>query len=118
MDQSNPEMTNKHTINSLFELHTALGGINCVDSKGNYSEFSNEVVVNFMNAVGHKINESVNAPLDQDNYIQPLKQYHIGYALNNTAVKMVHRILINLVPGMMMKTLVILKQIQMVLGCR
>lgn len=88
MDQSNPEMTNKHTINSLFELHTSLGGINCVDSKGNYSEFSNEVVVNFMNAVGHKINEGAdNAPLDQDNYIQPLKQYHIGYALNNTAVK-------------------------------
>ena len=87
-DQSNPEMTNKHTINSLFELHTALGGINCVDSKGNYSEFSNEVVVNFMNAVGHKINESAdNVPLDQDNYMQPLKQYHIGYALNNTAVK-------------------------------
>lgn len=88
MDQSNPEMTNKHTINSLFELHTALGGINCVNSKGNYSEFSNEVVVNFMNAVGHKINESANnVPLDQDNYMQPLKQYHIGYALNNTAVK-------------------------------
>lgn len=88
MDQSNPEMTNKHTINSLFELHTALGGINCVDSKRNYSEFSNEVVVNFMNAVGHKIDESANnVPLDQDNYIQPLKQYHIGYALNNTAVK-------------------------------
>lgn len=88
MDQTNPEMTNKHTINSLFELHTALGGINCVDSKGNYSEFSNEVVVNFMNAVGHKIDESVNnVPLDQDNYMQPLKQYHIGYALNNTAVK-------------------------------
>ncbi len=88
MDQSNTEMTNKHTINSLFELHTALGGINCVDSKGNYSEFSNEVVVNFMNAVGHKIDESANnVPLDQDNYIQPLKQYHIGYALNNTAVK-------------------------------
>ena len=88
MDQSNPEMTNKHTINSLFELHTALGGINCVDSKGNYSEFSNEVVVNFMNAVGHKVDGSAdNVPLDQDNYIQPLKQYHIGYALNNTAVK-------------------------------
>lgn len=88
MDQSNPEITKKHTINSLFELHTALGGINCVDSKGNYSEFSNEVVVNFMNAVGHKVNDTLeNAPLDQDNYIQPLKQYHIGYALNNTAVK-------------------------------
>ena len=88
MDQSNPDITNKHTINSLFELHTALGGINCVDSKGNYSEFSNEVVVNFMNAVGHKVNGSAdNVPLDQDNYEQPLKQYHIGYALNNTAVK-------------------------------
>lgn len=88
MDQSNPDITNKHTINSLFELHTALGGINCVDSKGNYSEFSNEVVVNFMNAVGHKVDGSAdNVPLDQDNYIQPLKQYHIGYALNNTAVK-------------------------------
>ena len=88
MDQSNPDITNKHTINSLFELHTALGGINCVDSKGNYSEFSNEVVVNFMNAVGHKVDGSANnVPLDQDNYVQPLKQYHIGYALNNTAVK-------------------------------
>lgn len=88
LDQSNPDISNKHTINSLFELHTALGGINCVDSKGNYSEFSNEVVVNFMNAVGYKADNTLdNAPLDQDNYIQPLKQYHIGYALNNTAVK-------------------------------
>ena len=80
-----------HTINSLYELHTALGGINCVDSKGNFSEFNNEVVVNFMNAVGH-LREGVdktnkNYALDQDSYYQPLKEYHIGYALNNTAVK-------------------------------
>lgn len=41
-----------HTINSLFELHAALGGLNCVDSEGNYSEFVNSVVVNFMNNIG------------------------------------------------------------------
>lgn len=80
-----------HSINSLFELHTALGGINCVDQKGKYSEFNNEVVVNFMNAVG-RLREGVsknnsNYALDQDSYYQPLKEYHIGYALNNTAVK-------------------------------
>lgn len=88
LDNSDASITNKHTINSLFELHSALGGINCVDSKGNYSEFSNLVVVNFMNAIGHlKEGADRNASLNQDNYIQPLKQYHIGYALNNTAVK-------------------------------
>lgn len=78
-----------HTINSLFELHTALGGINCVDADGNISEFSNEVVVNFMNNVGN-VKEGVDRKTDivnQENYNQPLKNYHIGYALNNTAVK-------------------------------
>ena len=74
-----------HTINSLFELHSALGGLNCVDSDGNYSEFVNSVVVNFMNNVGRlKGDKTI---LDQENYEQPLKKYHIGYALNNTAVK-------------------------------
>lgn len=74
-----------HTINSLFELHAALGGLNCVDSEGNYSEFVNSVVVNFMNNIGRlKGDKTI---LDQDNYEQPLKKYHIGYALNNTAVK-------------------------------
>lgn len=74
-----------HTINSLFELHSALGGLNCVDSDGNYSEFVNSVVVNFMNNVGRLKGDKTT--LDQDNYEQPLKKYHIGYALNNTAVK-------------------------------
>ena len=41
-----------HTIKSLFELQTSLGGIYCVDSKGNSSEFNNKVVVNFMNNIG------------------------------------------------------------------
>lgn len=82
--KSNPEA---HTIKSLFELHTALGSINCVDSKGNYSEFNNLIVANFMNNVGYKKPDAKSSKLSQANYVQPLKQYHIGYALNNTAVK-------------------------------
>lgn len=85
---NNPQITNIHTINSLFELHAALGGINCVDSQGNSSEFNNKVVVNFMNNIGSR-REGVpaNAIVNQANYYQPLKEYHIGYAFNNTAVK-------------------------------
>lgn len=82
----NPE--DNHTINSLFELQTSLGGIYCVDSKGNSSEFNNKVVVNFMNNIGtRREGVSRNAVVNQKNYYQPLKEYHIGYALNNTAVK-------------------------------
>ena len=79
-----------HTINSLFELHSSLGGIHCVDSKGRGSEFSNEVVVNFMNNIGYRkpgVTTAEARYINQDTYYQPLKQYHIGYALNNTAVK-------------------------------
>lgn len=76
---------NVHTIKSLFELHQALGGIYCCDTKGETSEFNNEVVVNFMCNVGsYKGNVK---QLDQAHVNQPLKQYQIGYALNNTAVK-------------------------------
>jgi hypothetical protein len=42
---------NVHTINSLFELFTALGGVNCCNRKGESSEFVNEVVVNYMNNI-------------------------------------------------------------------
>ena len=77
-----------HTINSLFELHSALGGIYCVNKDGSPSEFNNKVVVNFMNNIGtRKPGVPKNALVNQDNYYQPLKEYHIGYALNNTAVK-------------------------------
>lgn len=77
-----------HTINSLYELHTALGGINCVDSQGNYSEFNNEVVVNYMTEIGSiREGHTSSEQKDQDSYFQPMKQYHIGYALNNSAVK-------------------------------
>jgi hypothetical protein len=69
-------------------LHAALGGVSCVDSQGNSSEFNNKVVVNFMNNIGTR-REGVpaNAVVNQANYYQPLKEYHIGYAFNNTAVK-------------------------------
>ena len=85
---NNPQIANIHTIKSLFELHTALGGVSCVDSQGNNSEFNNKVVVNFMNNIGTR-REGVpaNAIVNQANYYQPLKEYHIGYVFNNTAVK-------------------------------
>lgn len=82
--ETNPEA---HTINSLFELHDALGGVYCVNSEGEYSEFNNEVVVNYMNNVGAIKADAESKILNQENYSQPLKKYHIGYALNNTAVK-------------------------------
>ena len=79
---------NVHTINSLYELHTALGGIYCCDNKGKTSEFNNLAVVNFMNNVGRIRPGHNRAEIqDQTTYEQPLKKYHIGYALNNTAVK-------------------------------
>lgn len=107
-----------HTIDSLFELYEALGGLDCCDVKGNSSEFVHRVVVNYMNNIGDKryqarkgnvvkqFNSSeeadtfikehsdfkkepidIGARVDQETYYQPLKHYHIGYALNNTAVK-------------------------------
>lgn len=88
MAELNAQGKNAHTINSLFELHDALGGIQCVDSKGNGSEFNNEVVVNFMCNVGSvKTGNGRGQNIDQTTYTQPLKDYHIGYLLNNTSVK-------------------------------
>jgi hypothetical protein len=58
-----------HTIKSLFELHTALGGIYCVDSSGNTSEFNNKVVVNFMNNIGTKKEGTTNKDVvNQETY--------------------------------------------------
>lgn len=85
---NNSQISKIRTINSLFELHAALGSINCMDSQGNSSEFNNKVVVNFMNNIGsRREGVPVNAIVNQANYYQPLKEYHIGYAFNNTAVK-------------------------------
>jgi hypothetical protein len=43
-----------HTIDSLFELFVAMGGIKSVDTKGNPSEASLEVLTNFVINVGYK----------------------------------------------------------------
>ena len=83
---------NLHTIDSLYELHTALGGIysESVNSEGNlqYSEASNVAVANFMNNVAYaRENTTDNDPVDQEHYYQPLKSLLIDMVANQTAVK-------------------------------
>jgi hypothetical protein len=43
-----------HTIDSLYELHKVLGGINSCDEKGASSDFSLKVLTNFVINVGYK----------------------------------------------------------------
>lgn len=82
-----------HTIDSLYELHTAMGGIysESLNSEGflQYSEASNTVVANFVNAVAYKRNpdQSNKVSIDQTNYYQPLKEMMIDIVANNSAVK-------------------------------
>lgn len=86
-DNKYPE-NNVHTINSLYELHSALGSIYSCNSDGSYNEYNNEVVVNFMtNNCYRKEGVDSLASINEDTYDFPLKDYHIGYALNHTAVK-------------------------------
>ena len=73
-----------HTIDSLYELFVSLGGINCTNAKGITSEFSNQVLTNFVINVGHKVNAKVTSVKD---VVQPLKDKFIGYVFNNSAVK-------------------------------
>ena len=85
------EDPNLHTIDSLFELHTALGGIysESIDSNGNlqYSEASNYAVANFINNVAILKEGADPEVLTQDSYYQPLKQAMIDVLANNSAVK-------------------------------
>lgn len=82
-----------HTIDSLYELHTAMGGIysESINSDGflQYSEASNIAVANFVNSVAYKKNpnQSDKAVVDQSNYYQPLKEMLIDMVANNSAVK-------------------------------
>lgn len=73
-----------HTIDSLYELFVALGGINCTNAKGVTSEFSNQVLTNFVINVGHKANPKVVSIKD---VVQPLKDKFVAYVFNNSAVK-------------------------------
>lgn len=85
--------TDLHTIDSLYELHTAMGGIysESVNSDGllQYSESSNSVVANFVNFVAYKKDQeqSNKVSIDQSNYYQPLKEKLIDILANNSAVK-------------------------------
>lgn len=74
-----------HTINSLFELFIAMGGTECVDIDGNASNFSLDVLTNFVINVGYK--KVVGKVSLAKDVVQPLKSQFIAYALNNTAVK-------------------------------
>lgn len=74
-----------HSIDSLYELFIALGGINCVNSKGVTSEFSNQVLTNFVINVGYK-HKPGNITSIND-VAQPLKSKFVGYSFNNTGSK-------------------------------
>lgn len=77
-----------HTIDSLYELHTALGGIYSEEwtDKFAFSERSNEAVVSFMNLVA--IEKDPNATIiNQSSYRQPLKEACINVVANQTAMK-------------------------------
>lgn len=95
-----------HTIDSLFELHKAMGGIYSVQrgsdgqlmSNGgsvNYSENSNYVVAQFMNSVttvkqeykDDIINGEKFVPITQETHEQPLKDMCYNMWANLTAVK-------------------------------
>lgn len=94
-----------HTINSLFELHAALGGITCVEYNQSLNKFvtsENNIryVTNYMNIVsgqsvqltdrGADLSDGLfkNDPIiDQDSYYQPLKEMMIACATNVSAMK-------------------------------
>ena len=79
-----------HTIDSLFELHTALGSIwTEVLKEGNlvYSESSNIAVVNYMNYVATLKPGGDPKDFSINSYDQPLKRALIHVVANDSAVK-------------------------------
>lgn len=93
-----------HTIDSLYELHTVFGGINCesmINGQFVYDESSNQVVVAFMNNVTYqnenyrKAREQVSKgigklrdiAINQTYYDQPLKKQLINVVINQSAIK-------------------------------
>ena len=80
-----------HTVDSLFELHTAFGGIYSasLDEEGilQYSEASNFVVAKYINNVAEIKPGADPNDLTQDSYYQPLKEAMIDVLANNSAVK-------------------------------
>lgn len=84
------ENTPYHTIDSLFELHTALGGIWSESYNGEnfvYSEGSNIAVTNYINHVATLKEGADPKDLSIKSYDQPLKRAMIHVLANNSAVK-------------------------------
>ena len=84
------ENTLYHTIDSLFELHTALGGIWSESYNGEnfvYSEGSNIAVTNYINHVATLKEGADPKDLSIKSYDQPLKRAMIHVLANNSAVK-------------------------------
>lgn len=78
-----------HSVDSLYEVWQAFGGIDSVEKIGDDwkdSENSCYAVVGLMNNVFEE-NNNPNLLQNQKNYKQPLKNYMIGYAANVSAVK-------------------------------
>lgn len=89
-NHSHTKTENNHTINSLYELHVALGGIWCESLTNNglqYSEASVNAVVNFMNSVTVLKPGADPNVKTQSSYRQPLKEYVISYVANNSSIK-------------------------------
>lgn len=80
-----------HSINSLFDLHTALGGIFCETYNNGLlvpSEYNLECIVNYMNIVSGQSKQLRDSILiTQAEYYQPLKEMYIGYDTNVSAFK-------------------------------
>lgn len=84
------ENTPYHTIDSLFELHTSLGGIWSESyNRENfvYSEGSNIAVTNYINHVATLKEGADPKDLSIKSYDQPLKRAMIHVLANNSAVK-------------------------------
>lgn len=84
------ENTPYHTVDSLFELHTALGGIWSEQYNGEnfvYSEGSNIAVTNYINHVATLKEGADPKDLSIKSYDQPLKRAMIHVLANNSAVK-------------------------------
>lgn len=82
------------TINSVFKLHSVLGGIYSEEKsdKGlQYTEASNYALANYMNNVTVRTNEEIKngeyLVKSQKYFRQPLKEVIIHYAANSTSVK-------------------------------
>lgn len=91
---TNPTREDIHTINSLFELFNAMGGIYSEelvendqgDKQLQYTDAASYAVINFMNNISIRVGNNTE-DLSQNTYYQPLKEMMIAYAANKSAVK-------------------------------